>query len=590
MTFLLTETWLDPSIADGELLNLDDFTIIRRDRQGIGGGVLMAIPSQFCVNRRTDLEHPDLEGLFVEYHLPRGPILVCCVYCPPSSREQSYRLLDRSLQSASQKNYTNILVFGDFNCHVDWLTHDDPIPCDCADDTLLDAVTTAGFAQVCSEPTYTTRSGASSYLDLVFTPDPTRVMSCEVSHGLPGSDHRAIELAYAVTVPRRGYFARKLWRYDQADLGHLAMLAHIAPWCMTSGGGDKLANYDLWCDFAAAIQRDSVPCATKSTKRKHSPWITRDILKAARLKRTLFKKAARTKCPATLQLAKDQQRRVKTSIYVAHQKYVQGIARKAKDDPKVFWSYISRVRTTSQRPCFAHQNHVTDKPLEIAKLFADQFSSVNARLTSDCLNGSELDDHPQLHMHSGSQTGLSSIAFSSESLREAISKIRPTQGALRTLYTAMVLPTLEYCCSVWSPSQQHLVDRIESIQRKASRTICYRVGGNAFGPDTTYSDRLKTLGWRPLRHRRQVSRVSLACRVLDGSLTGSYLTTVVRVGRRTGQPEELRGRTMRHISSTLPAAIREFLRLPPNVRNPLPTNRTDSKELSKVYGATLASS
>ncbi|KAG0422237.1 hypothetical protein HPB47_001897, partial [Ixodes persulcatus] len=75
MTVKHFETWLDPSVADGELLCLDDFTIIRRDRQGIGGGVMMAIPSQLCVNRRTDLEHPDLEGLFVEYHLPRGPIL-----------------------------------------------------------------------------------------------------------------------------------------------------------------------------------------------------------------------------------------------------------------------------------------------------------------------------------------------------------------------------------------------------------------------------------------------------------------------------------------------------------------------------------
>lgn len=67
-------------------------------------------------------------------------------------------------------------------------------------------------------------------------------------------------------------------------------------------------------------------------------------------------------------------------------------------------------------------------------------------------------------------------------------------GALRTLYTAMVLPTLEYCCSVWFPSQQHQVDRIESVQQRASRTICCRVGGSAFGPDTTYNDRLRTLG------------------------------------------------------------------------------------------------
>ncbi|KAM7283745.1 hypothetical protein ISCGN_000851 [Ixodes scapularis] len=202
---------------------------------------MMAIPAQFRVHRRTDLEHQDLEALFVEYHLPRGTVLVCCIYCPPSCREESYRLLERSLQTAPQKSYANILVIGDFNCHIDWLTQDEPIPRDNTDDVLLDVVTTAGFAQICTEPTYATRSGTPSYLDLVFTSDATRFLSCEVSSGKPGSDHSAVELAYAVSVPRRGCFARKLWKYDQADLGHLAMLAHLAPWCLTSGE-DSLAN------------------------------------------------------------------------------------------------------------------------------------------------------------------------------------------------------------------------------------------------------------------------------------------------------------------------------------------------------------
>lgn len=45
-------------------------------------------------------------------------------------------------------------------------------------------------------------------------------------------------------------------------------------------------------------------------------------------------------------------------------------------------------------------------------------------------------------------------------------------AALRTLCMAMVLPSLNYCCPVWSPAQQHLIDCIESVQRRASRTIC----------------------------------------------------------------------------------------------------------------------
>ncbi|KAG0443455.1 hypothetical protein HPB47_014897 [Ixodes persulcatus] len=59
---------------------------------------------------------------------------------------------------------------------------------------------------------------------------------------------------------------------------------------------------------------------------------------------------------------------------------------------------------------------------------------------------------------------------------------RPCEPAsLHTLCTAMVLPSLEYCRSVWSPTQQHLIERIESVQRRASRTICSRTLGHVSG-------------------------------------------------------------------------------------------------------------
>lgn len=170
---LLTETWLDSSVADSELFNTAEYIGFRRDRGGRGGVVLAASPLSRRVFRRTDLEHKDLEALFLELCFPRGVVLVCCVYCPPSSREASYRLLDASLRAASKKNYSDTLIFGDFNAHVDWIGREDPIPRDQSDDILLDIVSSAGLTQACLSPTYTTHEGATSFLGLLFVADLT---------------------------------------------------------------------------------------------------------------------------------------------------------------------------------------------------------------------------------------------------------------------------------------------------------------------------------------------------------------------------------------------------------------------------------
>lgn len=89
---LLTETWLDPGVHDGEIVDVSSHTIFRNGRRSRGGGVLAATPAGIPVHRRHDLEHRELEALFLELHLPRGSLLIGCVYCPPKFRDRSYML------------------------------------------------------------------------------------------------------------------------------------------------------------------------------------------------------------------------------------------------------------------------------------------------------------------------------------------------------------------------------------------------------------------------------------------------------------------------------------------------------------------
>ncbi|KAH9370447.1 hypothetical protein HPB48_000307 [Haemaphysalis longicornis] len=89
------------------------------------------------------------------------------------------------------KSFTDIVLFGDFNAHIGWWQHDESLPKDSADDSLLDIVSSANLHQVYQNPSYASQ-GQSSFLDLVFVRNISWVTSCQVRPGLTGSDHSAI--------------------------------------------------------------------------------------------------------------------------------------------------------------------------------------------------------------------------------------------------------------------------------------------------------------------------------------------------------------------------------------------------------------
>ncbi|KAH7966973.1 hypothetical protein HPB49_021126 [Dermacentor silvarum] len=167
----------------------------------------MAVSLSTKVNHRLDLENQDREALFVEVILQHSTLLVCCTYCPPSLKEKLYMLLDSSLSVSLCKQYADVLVFGNFNAHIDWTLHADPIPHGRSDDLLLDVMTSANLVQACIEPTYSSLDRTPSSLELLLVVNPTRIISCLESERLSNSGHRAIEVSCAAGLPQCGHHA-----------------------------------------------------------------------------------------------------------------------------------------------------------------------------------------------------------------------------------------------------------------------------------------------------------------------------------------------------------------------------------------------
>jgi len=81
---------------------------------------------------------------------------------------------------------------------------------------------------------------------------------------------------------------------------------------------------------------------------------------------------------------------------------------------------------------------------------------------------------------------------------------------LCTLYCSLVRSNLEYCSVVWSPYTKRNIDKLERVQRRATKFI--------LKSDDPYDIRLKKLNLMSLEKRRSLTDVTFPYKVLNGDI------------------------------------------------------------------------
>ena len=121
---VLTETWQSDKICD-DFLAIDGFNVFTRTRDmKRGGGVAVYVKEQIPVTVLDNINVPDeLECLWLRvcpHRLPRSVagIVVCAVYIPPNSSQQSV-LVDHLISTVDELNAKHpdigVTILGDFN-------------------------------------------------------------------------------------------------------------------------------------------------------------------------------------------------------------------------------------------------------------------------------------------------------------------------------------------------------------------------------------------------------------------------------------------------------------------------------------------
>lgn len=206
----VTETWLHDGIYDTEITP-PGFCVVRGDRKyGRGGGVALFLKTniKFSVIQGP----PQIESVWCKLNVENISLVVGVVYRPPGSPiDQLHALCDFMYEH--NLSSSNLILMGDFNLPgIQWssfsLSGSDVQICR----ELVNFSLSFGLKQIVLESTR-----ESSVLDLVFLSIPLleNRFECEVVDGI--SDHKAVFVSVAYSVPKTRFVYHTFPDFNRAD-------------------------------------------------------------------------------------------------------------------------------------------------------------------------------------------------------------------------------------------------------------------------------------------------------------------------------------------------------------------------------------
>ena len=282
---VFTETWLNNSIADGEI-SLPGYKILRSDRpNGKGGGIAVYVKGSLSIIRRVDLEQQfPGECILLEILLPKAKgILFGTFYRPPSQTDFMNPFRD-VLESASAEN-KELIVTGDFNC--DFLVKS------CSKETkgLQEIFRNFGLTQLIDKATKTAKE-SSTLPDLFASNSSGNITFTNVVvSSLSDHDHDmliAVRKINTCKLPPRTIECRNYAKYNPSafcdDLRDI-------PWDVVLKERNVNTAWSNWKELFLNVCDRHAPYKRKIVRGVKCPWLTGETKKLMNQRDFFLRKA-----------------------------------------------------------------------------------------------------------------------------------------------------------------------------------------------------------------------------------------------------------------------------------------------------------
>ena len=374
---IATETWLNDSIKNTELL-LDDYDLHRRDRtHKNGGGVLLAVRKD--LEGKTILSSKTTESIYSKVKInDRKSLIIGAIYRPPDNDSNYSTEICEEIHKIALENKNSLFwIGGDFNLpDIDWSTetilgHQYKR---CINETFLDKINELGWKQINKTPTR-----GNNILDLFITSNPGLITTNTIIPGV--GDHDAIKINSNMNTIKKKPNQREilLWKKCNIDKLQKDVLEYRSKFLLEFKPETNIN--DTWTDIKENIMliiKKHVPSKLTST-RFQQPWFNTNTKRLINKKKRWFYKMKNSNSENVHNKYKEIKRKTQQACRKAHAEYVNNMINEDEPHNKKLWAYIRSKRQENLgipdlKP--HDSNRLIQDPKDKANLLNTQFSSV----------------------------------------------------------------------------------------------------------------------------------------------------------------------------------------------------------------------
>lgn len=436
------------------------------------------------------------EMMMLSIPTPTFDITLVVLYRPPSMSPANDPALINSLLSTLHSN--NLIIVGDFNLSaLTWPIKAD-YPVDGAFSEYVDFFINSNLEQLITEPTRYRAGQVPSLLDLVLTNDPDLFSKIELLPPIGKSDH--VVISATIQVITRESPKHERIRYASLDYNRMNSFFLETDWSPLYDC-DDVSN--MWSFFHGTV-KNAVTAANqprrgctngghRSVAGVGASWITAEIRKDIKTKRSLWQRFKRSNSPADYNLFRTFSNQLSANVRKAREVYQDGVLSRST---KSFYSHIRRTISSKVSVPLLRRSDgtVSEDYHENASIFSNQFKSVfNIPQT----NNSQY----TLPVHLMTSTTLSEIQITRSRVLRELKNLKPDSAP----GPDEVHPLLLKNCA------ESLADPIVHLLRSSfMQGVLPSVWKTAWVvPIFKKGDKLNAVNYRP------ISLVSIVCKILE---------------------------------------------------------------------------
>ncbi|XP_071123817.1 uncharacterized protein [Mytilus edulis] len=332
----VTETHLDPSVSEDQL-KLDSFNnIIRKDRNNFGGGLMIYVKDDIGIVRKSELENPFDETLWVEIRAKGQNFILCHSYRPPNADTDFWARLNHAIETAFQFN-ENIVITGDLNSDLFNVNNN----------KLIDTMDLFNLRNVIDKATRVTDK-SSTLLDPIIISDCMSYYLSDVLD-IPSniSDHNAAVIFLECPSSMSRTFKREVWIYDKMDKDKFLKKMNETDWyALLPDDKDVNELCEIFTVTFLNIARECIPTKQVTIRKNDKPWFNSELRREIRTRDRLRKKAFKSKKQSDILKYKRQRNRVNNMKKVAKEKFesnLDHIILNNVSNTKTYWKIMKML-------------------------------------------------------------------------------------------------------------------------------------------------------------------------------------------------------------------------------------------------------